>query len=79
MSFRCRGSTERLARITEQANDLQALLFAGAELPVQLSAEAIQMLGRLDDDLSALVQQIGEAGRLQEIVVDDQNSFAGMG
>jgi hypothetical protein len=53
---------QRLVSITEQANDLQALLFAGAELPVQLSAEMLRLLGRRDDDLSELVQRIGEAG-----------------
>jgi hypothetical protein len=56
------GTAIRLASIPEQANDLQALLFAGADLPVQLSAETLGLLGRLDDDLSELVQRIGEAG-----------------
>jgi hypothetical protein len=45
------------------AKNLQALLFGGAELPVRLSDETLRLLGRLDDDLSELVQRIGESRR----------------
>jgi hypothetical protein len=53
---------ERLASITEQANDLQGLLFGAAELPGRLSDEAVRLISRLSDGLSELVQRIGEAG-----------------
>ncbi len=48
--------------IADQAQDLAALLAAVDALPAELSADALRVLCRIDNELAVLVERIGEAG-----------------
>jgi hypothetical protein len=50
-----------LRGIHEQSGEMTALLTGLEQLPPTLAAEAVRVLGRLEDELSALTQQLGEA------------------
>jgi hypothetical protein len=43
--------------IRDSAEDLSALLASGAELPADLAGDALRLMGRIDDDLAALVER----------------------
>jgi hypothetical protein len=51
-----------LASIQEQAEQLSELVASGAELPAGVAADALAVLGRLDEDLSQLLDRVSQAG-----------------
>jgi hypothetical protein len=53
---------DRLAAVAEQAEDLAALVASGAELPADVAADALTVLGRQAEDLAGLLERIGQAG-----------------
>jgi hypothetical protein len=51
-----------LAALSEQAEGLAELVASGGELPAGVAADALAVLGRLDEDLSQLLDRVSQAG-----------------